>query len=254
MSLLLESHSDVLKAMLNSGMKEEREHRIELRHVDPDTFRTLLGFIVSGWLPLTSDTVAEVLALCDQLQFLSAKSRCIRYLQKQLSAETCLVVLDLAERFHCGALVESGTEFLSKCFLQVSSSPEFLSLGSDRLLELAQRRDIGCSTEELFLAVMRWVRHNVDGRGSLLSGLVTAVRLPLLSATLLTELLSEQLLFSHCIGQVQTAVALHSVPARAGELHTCRSAYGRKEDALTLAISRIDERNCILQLNRNTKQ
>ncbi len=48
MSLLLESHSDVLKAMLNSGMKEEREHRIELKHVDPDTFRSLLGFTVSG--------------------------------------------------------------------------------------------------------------------------------------------------------------------------------------------------------------
>jgi hypothetical protein len=73
MGLLLESHSDVLKAMLHSGMKEELEHRIELKHVDPDTFRTLLGFVVSGSLPLSQDTVAEVLSLCDQLQFLSAK-------------------------------------------------------------------------------------------------------------------------------------------------------------------------------------
>jgi hypothetical protein len=147
-------------------------------------------------------------------------------------------------------------EVLSSCFLQVSASPEFLSLGSDQILELAQRRDIGCSTEELFHAVMRWVRHNIDGRGSLLSGLVAAVRLPLLSTTSLTDLLSEQLLLSQCIGPVQSVMALHSVPARAGELHALRASYGRKEDALTLAIGfNKDGRNCILlQLNRSTKQ
>ena len=63
MGLLLEMHSDALRVMLNSGMKEEREHRIRLREVDPDTFRTLLGFICSGCLDLTGDTVADVLNL-----------------------------------------------------------------------------------------------------------------------------------------------------------------------------------------------
>ena len=50
MGLLLELHSDALRVMLTSGMKEEHEHRIRLREVDPDTFRTLLGFICSGCL------------------------------------------------------------------------------------------------------------------------------------------------------------------------------------------------------------
>ena len=98
-------------------------------------------------------------------------------------------------------------------------------MGSDRLLELAQRRGIGCSTEDLFHAVMRWVLHNVDGRGGPLSGLGAAVRLPVLSMPLLTEIFRWNcLLWSQCIGEVQSAVSLHFLSARAGELRSCRAS------------------------------
>ena len=108
--VVLCAHSDVLKKMLTSPMKEAQENTIEFPEADETAFRALLEFFYTGNVPVDKSFIRQLIELCDYLQVLDLKQHCCKWLHENL------VVEDACE-YHAFSSKPSADEQLYKnCF------------------------------------------------------------------------------------------------------------------------------------------
>jgi kelch-like protein 18 len=104
---------------------------------------------------------------------------------------------------------------------------EFLALNFNDLMELIQRDELNVLNEEnIFEAVMRWVRFDESVRAKLLPEVLSKVRLPLLSPQFLADrVATEELIRSchKCRDLLDEAKDCHLMPERRALVQSFRT-------------------------------
>ena len=99
-----------------------------------------------------------------------------------------------ASRFNCGSLKQAAVAFKFKHFVAVAESEDFRALDSKNIKELICRDEINVSDEEeVYQAVIAWVKHELLSRECLLPELLKCVRLFSMSKYSLRKMLDEEL-------------------------------------------------------------
>ncbi|MGH0120732.1 UNVERIFIED_CONTAM: hypothetical protein FKN15_029868 [Acipenser sinensis] len=123
-----------------------------------------------------------------------------------------------AEAMMCTVLYDAANSFVHQHFVEVSMSEEFLALGLEEVLELVGRDELNVKAEEqVFEAVLAWVRHKRDQREPRLPELLSKTRLPLCRPQFLADRVQQEDLVRcchKCRDLVDEAKDYHLMPER----------------------------------------
>ncbi|KAK4877917.1 hypothetical protein RN001_010423 [Aquatica leii] len=222
--VVLASISPYFFAMFNGDMKEQSCHEIILHDMDPAAVELLIEYGYTGQIVITPDNVQVLLPASSILQMSTVREACCRFLMKQLHPTNCLGIRSFADTHSCKELHRRSHCFALQNFQQVVATEEFLLLPQLNI----------CSEEDVFTAVLNWVKHDLSDRKQYVAQLMEHVRLPLVNREfLMTRVDCEKLVRedSQCRELLLEAMRYHLAPERRCVLSTPRTLERKPKGA-----------------------
>ncbi|KAK9737956.1 Kelch motif [Popillia japonica] len=233
--VVLASVSPYFFAMFNGDMKEQTSSEIALHDIDPTAIELLLDYSYTGQIMITADNVQVLLPASSLLQMQEVREACCRFLMKQLHPTNCLGIRSFADTHSCAELLIKSHCFALQNFQQVVGTEEFLLLPFSEVEELISNSQLNISSEEdVFTAVLNWVKHDLQNRSQYISKLMVHVRLPLVNREfLMTRVDNEQLVREdgQCRELLLEAMRYHLAPERRCALATPRTMERKPKGA-----------------------
>ncbi|XP_013777569.1 kelch-like protein 18 [Limulus polyphemus] len=214
-------------AMFTHDMMESKQKEITIQGIEASALEALINFAYSGKVKIHTNNVQSLLVGASFLQLGKVREACCEYLKKRLHPNNVLGVRSFADTLGCALLVEASNRFIQKHFVEVCSSEEFMSLHFQDLYEIIGRDELYVASEEqVFEAVISWVKKDVVSRQDNLPELLTKVRMPLLTPYYLTDRVATEELIrtSHrCRDLLDEAKDYHLMPERRPLLQSRRT-------------------------------
>ncbi|CAB4404046.1 unnamed protein product [Rhizophagus irregularis] len=159
---ILASSSSVFEAMLTNGMKETFEDEIQLCQTNHSAFLSLLKFIYTFKVNITSLCDAEnLLALADRFAIVPVREECLRYFRLELNYDNVWGIWAIAEKYSCTKTSTTCRDFVA---LNLDTLLEKQStLHADpNILRLALENDEANSNseEKIYELVVRWANYS----------------------------------------------------------------------------------------------
>lgn len=198
---VLAANSRFFYTMFNSGMRESTETVLKLPSVSCIALENILDFFYTQKIILTEDIIEDVLEASSFLLLESLKKTCFDVLKSKLSIHNCFSTRRLALEYNANELLDKTVKFIKDNFLIiVQKSEEFLRISCEELRELLKCREVRVKMEEqVFLAVLKWVKHKPYTRTIHLELLLKVVNISNLQKEFLSEQLRNEPLLQHCI-------------------------------------------------------
>jgi len=191
---VLSAASPYFRAKFTSQLQENESNLVELQEAKSTTISDVLQFIYTGEASIDSSNAQDLLMIADFLIIASLKSKASNFLESSLNASNCLALESFASRYNCESLKHAAVAFKFKNFVAVAKSEDFKTLDIVNIKELICKDEINVSDEEeVYQAVIAWVRHQLPARECLLPELLNCVRLFSMSKYSLRNILDEEL-------------------------------------------------------------
>ena len=183
---VLAACSSYFLAMFTHEVIESEQKTVEIRDMDPAVLASLVDYAYTGEITITVENVQEVLAAASLLQMTEVQDICCVFLKQQLDASNCLGIKNFAEANGCSQLSDIIDTFARMHFRDVALGSEFLNNSWENTATLISSDCLNVAREEeVFTAVMQWVRQDPSERSQHLPCLIEHVRLPMLSVPFL---------------------------------------------------------------------
>ncbi|XP_069466164.1 kelch-like protein 17 isoform X3 [Ambystoma mexicanum] len=235
------SFSDVTPAPLcvpADEMSESRQTHVTLHDIDPQALEQLVQYAYTAEVVVGEGNVQTLLPAASLLQLNGVRDACCKFLLSQLDPSNCLGIRGFADTHSCSDLLKSAHKYVLQHFVEVSKTEEFMLLPLKQVLDLISSDSLNVpSEEEVYRAVLSWVKHDVDGRRQHVPRLMKCVRLPLLSRDFLMSNVDTELLVRHhseCKDLLIEALKYHLMPEQRGVLSNSRTRPRRCEGASTV--------------------
>ncbi|XP_034526893.1 kelch-like protein 17 isoform X6 [Ailuropoda melanoleuca] len=257
--VVLASCSPYFHAMFTNEMSESRQTHVTLHDIDPQALDQLVQFAYTAEIVVGEGNVQTLLPAASLLQLNGVRDACCKFLLSQLDPSNCLGIRGFADTHSCSDLLKAAHRYVLQHFVDVAKTEEFMLLPLKQVLELVSSDSLNVPSEEdVYRAVLSWVKHDVDARrqhvprkgpaclrGSLHWGLtpdcgtpapqlMKCVRLPLLSRDFLLGHVDAESLVRHhpdCKDLLIEALKFHLLPEQRGVLGTSRTRPRRCEGA-----------------------
>lgn len=185
--------SPYFRALFTSDFKEGETNFVELKNIQSSILREVLQFIYTGEAKTDSSTAQDLIKTADFLMLPSLKSKASKFLEGTISITNCLALESFASKLNCEALKRAAVTFQGENFLPLVKSEDFKSLDFERVKELTSSDEIVVTREEdVYEAVILWVKHDVSSRECFLSELLKGVRAFSMSKYSLREILDKE--------------------------------------------------------------
>uniref|UniRef100_A0A1A9WIL6 Kelch-like protein diablo n=1 Tax=Glossina brevipalpis TaxID=37001 RepID=A0A1A9WIL6_9MUSC len=180
--VILSACSPYFRAMFTGELKESRQKEVTIRDIDEHAMELLIDFCYTAHIIVEESNVQNLLPAACLLQLLEIQDICCEFLKRQLDPTNCLGIRAFADTHSCRELLQIADKFTQHNFQQVMESEEFLLLPVDQLVDVICSDELDVRSEEqVFNAVMSWLKYNVADRRQHLAPVLQHVRLPLLS-------------------------------------------------------------------------
>ncbi|CAO2628113.1 Speckle-type POZ protein [Lemmus lemmus] len=117
-----QAHKAILAAMFKNDMEESRKNRIEIHDLEPQVFKTMVGFIYTGKAPDLHSMADAVLAAADKYGLERLKVMCERALCQDLSVENAAHTLFIADLHSAVQLKTQALNFITAHASEVSET------------------------------------------------------------------------------------------------------------------------------------
>nr|XP_033787765.1 kelch-like protein 18 isoform X3 [Geotrypetes seraphini] len=185
--------------MFTNDMMECKQDEIVMQGMDPSALEALINFAYNGHLAIDQQNVQSLLMGASFLQLQNIKDACCSFLRERLHPKNCLGVRQFAETMMCAVLYDSANSFIHQHFVEVSMSEEFLALPLEDVLELVSRDELNVKAEEqVFEAVLAWVRYDREQREACVPEMLAKIRLPLCRPQFLADRVQQDDLVRSC--------------------------------------------------------
>ena len=201
--------------MFSSELQGKESNLVELQEIKSSTLTDVLRYIYTGGTIIDSSNAKDLVIAADYLIIPSLKRRATIYLEGTLNASNCLVLESFASQYNCESLNKAAVSYRMENFVEVTKSEDFRLLDVEKVKELICMDEINVAEEEeVYEAVMAWVKHDLSSRESLLLDLLKFVRLFSISKYRLRSILDEELVSKDpiCMKEVITALDLSLFP------------------------------------------
>ncbi|XP_060063819.1 kelch-like protein 12 [Ylistrum balloti] len=197
--IVLAACSDYFCAMFTNEMSEKDKQIIELHEISSSVMEVLLDFVYTETVNVSVENVQELLPAACLLQLTGVKQACCSFLEKQLDCTNCLGIKVFAEQHSCELLLAAAESFGLKHFEEVLMQEEYRNLPLEQVKSLIRSDELQVNSEEpVFNAVMTWVKYDPDTRKEYLAQLLQHVRLAMLSARFITDVVDDEPLIKRC--------------------------------------------------------
>ncbi|KAK6176720.1 hypothetical protein SNE40_014964 [Patella caerulea] len=221
--IVLAACSDYFCAMFTNEMSEKDKFMIELHEISASVMEVLLDFVYTETVDVSVENVQELLPAACLLQLTGVKQACCSFLEKQLDSSNCLGIKIFSESHSCNSLWQAAEYYSLRHFQEVISQDEFKTLPLEELERLISSDELQVNSEEpVFEAVLNWVKYEMVERQQYLAQLLQYVRLPLLSARYITDVIDYEPLVksSHkCRDLLDEAKKFHLRPDLRGQMN-----------------------------------
>ncbi|XP_069935542.1 kelch-like protein 17 isoform X7 [Oryctolagus cuniculus] len=233
--VVLASCSPYFHAMFTNEMSESRQTHVTLHDIDPQALDQLVQFAYTAEIVVGEGNVQTLLPAASLLQLNGVRDACCKFLLSQLDPSNCLGIRGFADAHACGELLRAAHSYVLQHFADVAKTEEFMLLPLKQVLELVSSDSLNVPSEEdVYRAVLSWVKHDVDARRQHVPRLMKCVRLPLLSRDFLLGHVDAESLVRHhpdCKDLIIEALKFHLLPEQRGVLGTSRTRPRRCEGA-----------------------
>ncbi|XP_005090122.1 BTB/POZ domain-containing protein 19 [Aplysia californica] len=193
---LLSARCAVFKAMFaDKAGNVEKDVPLVLSDMSPEIFITMLEFIYTNCVTLSSKNAIDVLATSLEYGLDDLRDLCVDYMEENLTSTNACDVMQAAVTYNQNDLKEKTMGFIEDNSGDVFKSKSFQEISEDTLVSILRSSRLSMDELELYRAVKEWATVNsvVNGRKvhEVAREAVKHIRLPLLSAEELTGLEDE---------------------------------------------------------------
>ncbi|XP_070175523.1 kelch-like protein 18 [Littorina saxatilis] len=175
-------------AMFTHDMVEANMSEITMEGIEPSALEALVNFSYTGSVTIDRYNAQSLLIAASFLHLNSVRDACCTFFKDRLHISNCVSVRTFADQYMCADLVEAANKFIHCHFKQVTLTDDFLCLPKDDVLHIISKDELNvCSEEEVFEAVLDWIRHRESVRKGDIAELMVQVRLPLLTPPYLSD-------------------------------------------------------------------
>ncbi len=181
---VLASASTYFHAMLGGGFIEKNRTRIELNEVNSDCLKSVLDFIYSGSVVVTTDTAQDMFVAAHMLQVDKLEQACDDYMQRLITDTNCIGFYLFAKMYERTALMKKAQNIIVTKFDFVVRGDEFLQLPVVEAAEVLDVREVFCrsATEETVCeAALGWLSYDWPSRRKFVYDVMRVIRLVYLS-------------------------------------------------------------------------
>ena len=159
-------------------MKERDSGEVRLDSVGEQVAETLLHYMYTGKVTFTDDNARPLVSAADFLLIQSLKELGSQFLEASLTPSNCFELRGFAEKFSCVELASAAMAFIEKNFIAASQAEEFKAIDYNLLANILSRDELFVNgEEEVYEAVVTWVKHSPAIRREFFEDLFSRVRL-----------------------------------------------------------------------------
>ncbi|XP_006030020.1 kelch-like protein 7 isoform X1 [Alligator sinensis] len=186
--MLLASVSLYFRSMFTSNFRESRDGEIVLQSMAPSTLESVLNYLYTGEISLSSETAEDLFVAASWLQIHPLEETVSRFLQENISTENCFRLCALADIHNHQALLFVATHYIMQEFERLSEEEDFLHLDANILSRIISSDNLTVASELVVCqAVQRWVKFQPAQRLPQQDKLMGHVRFHLMSDAELAE-------------------------------------------------------------------
>lgn len=189
--VVLCASSPYFRAMFTSAYTESSQSTVVLHDITSGALEQIIDFFYTSKLTISTSNVQELLSAACMLQVTALKDACCEFLRRHIGVSNCLGVCAFADTHSCLQLRTLSEDYARRHFTRVVQSEEFLQLHPDQLVDLISGDTLNVESEEqVFDAVMDWVKYDLTNREKCIADVLLHVRLPLLKPAFLMSISS----------------------------------------------------------------
>ncbi|XP_047457320.1 kelch-like protein 41a [Mugil cephalus] len=145
--------------------KEAERKEVVLENLDANILEAIVNYMYSAEIDINENNVQDVLAVANRFQIPSVFTVCVNYLQKNISKKSCLAIYRLGLMLNCARLAIAARDYIADRFETVAKDEDFLELAPPELFAIIGADALNVEKEEdVFEALMRWIRKDKDKR------------------------------------------------------------------------------------------
>jgi hypothetical protein len=168
-----------------SGMAESKSNEVELEDMSFDTLKSIIDFAYTGKVAFSGSTVVAIIQAANRLQVELVERAAVDFLVERLDAGNVLDAMALGEHLSVGArgrdLRDKSRAWLNKNVGLMAAEPSFRQLPATEVASLVESDELEVEEEDVFSAVMAWVKEDEAGRKAELTRLLPLVRFPMMA-------------------------------------------------------------------------
>lgn len=169
--------SDYFTAMFTTNLQECGKKEITINDVDGESLQQLIEYCYSGVITIDRQNIEKLTKAATMLQFTGVEKNCIEFYTTIFSAANCIGIRDMADLLNMADLKVKAHTFVLEHFLDVSKNEEYLQLDVDEVSVLLKNNQLNVPSEnDVFNALMEWVKYDVENRKQALESLLGCVR------------------------------------------------------------------------------
>lgn len=193
--VILSACSPYFRAMFTGELAESRQTEVTIRDIDETAMELLIDFCYTSNITVEESNVQTLLPAACLLHLAEIQDVCCEFLKRQLDPSNCLGIRAFADTHACRDLLRIADKFTQHNFQEVMESEEFMLLPVNQLVDIISSDELNVRIEEqVYQAVMSWIRYNIQERRQHLPTVLQHVRLPLTSAKFLVGTVGADLL------------------------------------------------------------
>lgn len=174
--VVLCANSPYFRAMFTSAYTESSQDTVVLHDISSGALEQIIDFFYTSKVTISTGNVQELLSAACMLQVAVLKDACCEFLRRHIGISNCLGVCAFADTHSCLQLRTLSDDYARRHFSRVVQSEEFLQLHPDQLIDLISGDVLNIESEEqVFDAVMDWVKYDVANREKCIADLLSQV-------------------------------------------------------------------------------
>lgn len=181
---VLAASSRYFYSLFTTDMKENKAEEIHLPELSLSVLDELLVYLYTGEVSMTEKNAEELVVCANYLLLPRLKSLACKMLVRSTTPTNCVYLHAFADKYECVELRNYARELMRQNFakLSVGMSTNMLTLSVEHLEDLISSDEIVVNAEEeVFEAIIEWIREDKEARELYLARLFRHVRLGLIS-------------------------------------------------------------------------
>lgn len=173
-------------------MKEKDSNEVVINDIDGKTLQSVVECIYTGRIDVNENNVRTLLAAASFFLFSHLVQKCTEFLTQSgaVNESNCVGINELAMKYSFAKLKEYLFGYIIRNFLKISKNDELNRMSKEGLVEVLKSDLLeNDSEEDIFNALVKWVRFDLEKRKSEFLELVQLVRLNVLNPSVSLSLI-----------------------------------------------------------------